>query len=172
MNSQPSAPPDHRDAEIDSQKEARNHAWSWFALHANQRMQTFNYFLIATAFLFAAYGALLDKNRVAAVGVAILGAWLSFWFNRLDRRTRQLVNAGEDRAPFLNSRPHGGTSGSWRPCRKRLERTTEVGHAKLERLSRSGMMRSTPLRDQSQQVSRTKLPETAPCAPPSACVQA
>jgi hypothetical protein len=59
-------------------KQAREHAWNWFALHATQRMQAFNFFVVATAFL------------------ALVGAWLTFWFNRLDARSYQLVEAGED----------------------------------------------------------------------------
>jgi len=37
-------------------KQAREHAWNWFALHATQRLQAFNFFVVATAFLIAAYG--------------------------------------------------------------------------------------------------------------------
>jgi hypothetical protein len=79
----------------DIAKQAREHAWNWFALHAAQRMQTFNFFLVATAFLIAGYASLLEKHRGAAFGVALLGAWLTFWFHRLDARSRQLVKAGE-----------------------------------------------------------------------------
>lgn len=76
-------------------KDALEHAWSWLSLHAAQRMQSFNFFLIATAFLVAAYGAVIEKHPILAVGIAVLGAWISLWFNRLERRTRQLVKAGE-----------------------------------------------------------------------------
>jgi hypothetical protein len=76
-------------------KQARDYAWNWFALHAAQRMQMFNFFLIATAFITAAYGALIGKFPEAAMIVALLGAWLTFWFNRLDRRNRQIVEASE-----------------------------------------------------------------------------
>jgi hypothetical protein len=31
-------------------KQAREHAWNWFALHATQRMQAFNFFVVATAY--------------------------------------------------------------------------------------------------------------------------
>ena len=85
-------------------KEARDHAWNWFALHAAQRMQSFNFFLIATAFLVAAYASILDKRPTAAIGVALLGAWLAVLFNRLDRRTRQLVNAGESALEVAQAR--------------------------------------------------------------------
>ena len=76
-------------------RDALEHAWNWFALHAGQRMQSFNFFLVATAFLFAAYGAVLEKHSGVAGAIGLLGAWLAFWFNRLERRTKQLVKAGE-----------------------------------------------------------------------------
>jgi len=80
----------------DIDKVALDHAWNWFNLHAAQRMQTFNFFLVATAFLIAAYAALLEKLPLAALAVALIGSWISFWFTRLDNRTRQLIKAGED----------------------------------------------------------------------------
>jgi hypothetical protein len=58
-------------------------------------MQSFNFFLIATAFLFAAYGSLLRDHPVVAMLIGVIGAWISIWFNRLERRTKQLVKAGE-----------------------------------------------------------------------------
>jgi hypothetical protein len=76
-------------------KQARDHAWDWFALHATQRMQAFNFFLVVAAFFVAAYGSLLEKHPVAASGIALIGAWLAVWFNRLDYRTRELLKAGE-----------------------------------------------------------------------------
>src|SRR5207302_790594 len=61
-------------------KQAREHAWNWFALHAAQRMQTFNFFIVATAFLIAAYASLLEKHPGAAAVLAAVGAWIAFWF--------------------------------------------------------------------------------------------
>jgi hypothetical protein len=58
-------------------------------------MQTFNFFLVATAFLVAAYATLLEKHRGAACVLAVLGSWLALWFNKVDYRNRQLVKAGE-----------------------------------------------------------------------------
>jgi hypothetical protein len=37
-------------------------------------MQTFNFFLVATAFLIAAYASLLEKHPFAAVAVALVGS--------------------------------------------------------------------------------------------------
>jgi hypothetical protein len=76
-------------------RDALDHAWNWFALHAGQRMQSFNFFLVATAFLIAAYATVLKEHREVAVAIGILGAWISLWFNRLEHRTKQLVKAGE-----------------------------------------------------------------------------
>ena len=80
----------------DIAKQAREHAWNWFALHATQRMQALNFFVVATAFLIAAYASILEKHPAAAAVLALAGAWLTFWFNRLDARSYQLVEAGED----------------------------------------------------------------------------
>jgi hypothetical protein len=79
----------------DVSKRAHDHAWNWFSMHAAQRMQTFHFFLVVTAFLVAAYASLLENHAVAALGVATLGAWIAVWFNRLEGRSRQLVKAGE-----------------------------------------------------------------------------
>jgi len=79
----------------ETKKIALDHAWNWFSLHAAQRMQTFNFFLIATAFLIAAYASLVEKLPLPALVLALVGAWISFWFTRLDNRTRQLIKTGE-----------------------------------------------------------------------------
>jgi hypothetical protein len=76
-------------------EQVRKHAWDWFTVHAAQRMQTFNFFLVATAFLLAAYGSLLEKHGEAAAVVALVGAGFAYCFRRLDSRTRQLVKASE-----------------------------------------------------------------------------
>ena len=43
-------------------------------------------------------------HRIAAIAAALVGAWLTIWFNRLDRRTRQLVSAGERPLALLEAR--------------------------------------------------------------------
>lgn len=85
-------------------KHARDHAWDWFSLHAGQRMQSFNYFIVAIAFLTAGYASLLEKRPWIAVGTALTGAWIAVWFNRLDRRTRQLISAGESALEVTQAR--------------------------------------------------------------------
>jgi hypothetical protein len=57
----------------------------------------FNFWLVAIAFLTAAYvNALNDKHPQVALVVAVSGAVISFCFRRLEIRTRQLVRLGED----------------------------------------------------------------------------
>jgi hypothetical protein len=75
-------------------KDALEHARVWFTTHAAQRMQTFNFFLVATAFLVAGYAQVIEKRPLAAAVIALLGAWITCWFMMLERRTRQLVETG------------------------------------------------------------------------------
>ena len=57
----------------EAQKASLDYAWKWFSLHAAHRMQAVNFFLVATAFLFAAFTtASKEDKHVLAIGVAIL----------------------------------------------------------------------------------------------------
>jgi len=70
--------------------------WRYFALHAGQRMQSVNFFLIATTFLVSAYVAAVSGGHAGlAAGVAVLGALSSFVFYRIERRVRGLIKAAE-----------------------------------------------------------------------------
>jgi len=71
-----------------------DHAWQWFTLHATQRMQAVNFFLVATAFLSTAYVAALRFPAVAT-GVSALGILFSLVFYRFEIRIQELVKAGE-----------------------------------------------------------------------------
>jgi hypothetical protein len=74
----------------------RTYAWNWFALHAGQRLQLVNFWLVSVAFLVAAFvQAYLNKHLVIAAGVSTAGIVSSLAFMRLDVRTRQLVHVGE-----------------------------------------------------------------------------
>lgn len=77
-------------------KDALDYAWKWFELHSSQRMQLVNYFLVAVAFLTAAYatGLQADRPAVSAV-VAVLGAVVSWAFQQIEQRTRELIKLSE-----------------------------------------------------------------------------
>ena len=74
-----------------------NYAWRWFALHAQQRVTMFNYFLVASGILANAYGLLLQaKHWEAAIAAAIIGCLVGVVSLGLDARNHQLVKLGEE----------------------------------------------------------------------------
>jgi hypothetical protein len=80
----------------DNRKMALDHAWAWFSLHSTQRLQAVNFFLVAMAFLSAAYvTAAKEKLHALAIGVAALAMVVSFLFYRVERRIRSLIHAAE-----------------------------------------------------------------------------
>jgi parvulin-like peptidyl-prolyl isomerase len=84
--------------------EAQTYAWNWFALHAGQRLQLVNFWLVAVAFFATAFVQAISSHRVAvAVGVSLTGTIASIAFMRLDRRTRQLVQAAESALRHLEA---------------------------------------------------------------------
>lgn len=94
-----------RDQRREIDQAALAHAWDWFALHARQRMQCVNFFLVAVAFLATAYGTALTKDlHGLAVGICVLGVLISLCFHWLDQRTRNLVEAGRDAIKPLQQR--------------------------------------------------------------------
>lgn len=77
--------------------EARRYAWDYFSLHADQRMKMFNFFLIFSGIILAAFPALLrlaPKNLYVALFPLLLPV-TSFLFWRLDQRTRHLIHNAE-----------------------------------------------------------------------------
>src|SRR5580700_7057577 len=79
-----------------SEKIAFDYAWNYFSLHAGQRMQSVNFFLVAASFLVGAYVAAMGGNRPGlAAGISTVGAISSFVFFRIERRVRGLLHAAE-----------------------------------------------------------------------------
>jgi hypothetical protein len=86
------------------EQQALGHAWSWFALHAGQRLQLLNFFLVSVAFLTAAYVAAFNDHPAVSGVVGVAGAVVSFAFRRLELRTRELVHIGEAPLAVLEAR--------------------------------------------------------------------
>ena len=83
--------------ESDRNASLQSYAWNWFALHAGQRLQLVNFWLVAVAFLAAAFVQAKASHLTAiAFGVSVTGAVSSLAFVRLDVRTRQLVRVAEN----------------------------------------------------------------------------
>jgi hypothetical protein len=77
---------------------ALDHAWRHFALHAQQRISVFNFFVVLSGILATGIGAGSQVGKSMALLVAILGAlltFLSYVFYRLDGRGSELVKLGE-----------------------------------------------------------------------------
>lgn len=75
-----------------------DHAWRYFALHAQQRMSVFNFFVVLSGILSTGIAASLQGGKPTLV-TATLGALLAvfaFVFQRLDRRGAQFVKLAED----------------------------------------------------------------------------
>ena len=93
------------DATHDADKEALQHSWNWFSMHAAQRMQVISYFLIAFALIVAGYGTSMQaENHVMAVGIAVSGFFITLSFLLLESRTRELVQAAEPALAALEER--------------------------------------------------------------------
>ena len=85
-----------------SSREALDHAWRWFELHARQRLQLVNFFLLSEAFLTSAFAVALDAGYPeVSVAVALIGAVTAVYFWLIGERVRALLKAGERAmAPF------------------------------------------------------------------------
>ena len=73
-------------------------AWNYFALHAQQRLTTVNFYLVlATALTAAAVASFGENFEFPGVRLAagLLLSLLSFAFWRLDFRNRELIKAAE-----------------------------------------------------------------------------
>ncbi len=83
----------------------REYAWDYFALHAEQRLKAFQFYIsLATAVVGGFFLLLRDGHAhkwMAALGVVLL--LLSFVFWKLDGRTRWLVKNAENALEFLDA---------------------------------------------------------------------
>ena len=89
---------DMADSPLQPAENALEYAWRYFALHAQQRMSVFNFFVILSGILATGIGAGLQAGKPMAPVVTVLGALLallSFVFYQLDRRGAELVKLAE-----------------------------------------------------------------------------
>lgn len=75
----------------------RGYLWSYFTLHADQRLRMFNYYLLASTVLFGAF-ANVYKVENPPLGICVLPFLLtlcSFIFWKLDLRTKYMIKNAE-----------------------------------------------------------------------------
>jgi hypothetical protein len=75
---------------------AFQYAWNWFDLHAKQRMQSMQFFLVISGALAAATGASIEgKAYVVALILSVLITILSILFYLVEKRVKNLVKLSE-----------------------------------------------------------------------------
>jgi hypothetical protein len=83
----------------DSLKEQRDYVWAYFQLHANQRMMSFNFFIILAALLTTGLAGTLKSDfqyHWMSILLALSLIIISFIFQKLDQRVRFLIRHPED----------------------------------------------------------------------------
>jgi hypothetical protein len=83
----------------------RDYAWDYFAVHADQRLKAFHFYILLSTAIIGAFG-LLVRNGEFHKWMALFGfllVFFSFVFWKLDNRTRQLVKNGEAALRFLDA---------------------------------------------------------------------
>jgi hypothetical protein len=75
----------------------QQYAWNYFQLHAEQRLKTFEFYIVMATVLLSGYGVSLKENDLKPISVVlgILLTILSFVFWKLDVRNKQLIKNAE-----------------------------------------------------------------------------
>lgn len=87
----------------DLRKELRDYAWKYFDRHAEQRLKTFNFYILLCGGIIAGLATVLREpgKEWLAVALASLSAIVSFVFWKLDNRTRFLIKHSEEALKFI-----------------------------------------------------------------------
>lgn len=89
--------------------QAREFAWKYFEYHAEQRLKTFNFYLVISAFIVGGYITFLERAQHSDSSyflwaIPLVHSFLSFVFWRLDKRNSNLVKNGENALRYLDSK--------------------------------------------------------------------
>lgn len=84
--------------ECGKRDEMRDYAWKYFSMHADQRLKTFNFYLVLVTVIIGGMLAYIKdaKHPSYCFPVGLLLLALSFVFWKLDIRTRELIRHAED----------------------------------------------------------------------------
>jgi predicted PurR-regulated permease PerM len=88
----------HSNGDI-TEKDILGISWDYFQLHANQRMNCFNFFIVFSSLLSTGLLTTFQKDfKVHYIGIAlgILQMFLSFIFWQIDVRNKNLIKNGEN----------------------------------------------------------------------------
>ena len=96
-------------------KEQREYALSYFQLHANQRMTTFNFFVVIAALLTTGISGTFNKdfqNHFFGIILGLRFIVISFTFWKLNQRVRYLIKHAETTLKAIEQEWIGESSGS------------------------------------------------------------
>ena len=84
----------------------REFHWNYFSLHADQRLKTFNFYLVVSAVLIAAIVNILDgdKKLTLACILPYLLSLISFIFWKLDVRTKYMIKNSEEALKYIDDK--------------------------------------------------------------------
>ena len=94
--------------DLQQMKEQRDYAWSYFQLHANQRMTSFNFFVVIAALLTTGLARTFAKGFEyhfvgVCLGIGLMAIAFLFW--KLDQRVRHLIKHAESILKQLETLP-------------------------------------------------------------------
>jgi hypothetical protein len=81
-------------------------SWDYFKLHSQQRLTTFNFYLVISSVIISALFATFNKDyKIPYLGIAmgLLLSFFSFVFWKIDIRNRQLINTAITALIFFES---------------------------------------------------------------------
>src|SRR5712675_1762294 len=90
-------PPNEHVVEMDAvtRHRLRDYAWKYFEFHADQRMKTFYFFLLISGSIIAGFVSKAGSQNDVASVLGFLLTFICAVFEKLERRNRELVKAGE-----------------------------------------------------------------------------
>ena len=83
--------------EDEVRKELRQQAWDYFEMHGNQRLTTFNFYIVISSVIASALFTVLPSGQRSHVGwlLGFLLIFFSFVFWKLDSRNKALIKGAE-----------------------------------------------------------------------------
>jgi hypothetical protein len=87
------------------QKSMRTYAWGYFVQHAEQRLKTFNFYVLFCTVIIGAFATLTSKNgsHTTYCVLPLLLPIFSFVFYKLDERTKMLIRNSEQALKYLDT---------------------------------------------------------------------
>ena len=121
----------------DDRKELRDYAWKYFDRHAEQRLKTFNFYLLLCGGFIAGIVTVLGRQEFGAAGaLAILFSFVSFVFCKLEVRNRHLTKHSEEALKTLEDELSLPDEPGGMPHRCKLFRREEAEMSKKRRFPR------------------------------------